>query len=259
LSQSPTTTDRLGGLQTAAEALTCSPTIVDQLADMVGLPQGIDLTKNHSFDESLYANQSKSVQAGHAKFEYTVPNADFSSEKLKGNTSGGVSGELTALEISPELKIGEIGKFEPSWKVGTVNAHAKFETKAQLDVLNLSNSELSAKGSVGAEAMAWNARYSVDVSITPKTVGDTLSGFYNDMIDPVVDYIAGQDVPEIPPTPDYLDHGIVFGGHAASGLGISGKVGGGLEIGDGKLFKGSFHVKGGIGAVIGFGATLGLK
>lgn len=104
--------------------------------------------------------------------------------------------------------------------------------------------------------MKWDVRYSADAGITPKSVGDTLSGIYNGYIDPVVDYVAGRDVPEIPPIPESWDHGIVLGGHVTVGEGISGKIGGGIEIGNGKL---SGRIKEGIGGVFGVSGSVGLK
>jgi hypothetical protein len=93
---------------------------------------------------------------------------------------------------------------------------------------------------------------------SPTTV-EKLSGIYNNYVDPVVDYLAGRDVAEIPPVPDYLDHGIAIGGHVVVGEGVSGKFGGSVEIGNGQLFKMSTHRKFGVGQVFGNGITFGVK
>ena len=70
------------------------------------------------------------------------------------------------------------------------------------------SSGMSAVAGAGAEAMVVDGRVGGNISVTPKTVGDALGSVYNQVIDPVVDFVAGRDVPGIPEVPEAFDHGI---------------------------------------------------
>jgi hypothetical protein len=259
LMSSSTTAEQLSGSLTTADVLSGIQTVTKNLTDLDCLKEGIDLSKEIKCDGSLYENQERGIQIGHGMFEYTPPNAKVDYEKSKANASVGVAAELTAFEGKLDIPVGQIGSVDARFRVGTVNAHAKAEAKAEYNGFDIKKSDASLNASVGAEAMKWDVRYSANASITPKSVGDTLSGIYNDYVDPVVDYVAGKDVEEIPPLPEYLDHGIVLGGHVTVGEGVSGKIGGSVDIGNGKVFNAKGYVKGGIGGVFGAGATIGLK
>jgi hypothetical protein len=215
------------------------------------------LSKDASIDKGLYSNQDKSVNLGHVKAKYTAPDADLDLEKAKAHASIGLSGEINIGDAKTEFGIGNLGQVDGKITVGTINAHANIEAKAEIK--GLTNTSASLKASAGAEAMAIDVHAGFKSSITPKSVGDTLSEFYNSYIDPVVDYVAGQDIPEIPEIPDYLDHGIVIGGHVEGGYGASLKGSAGAEIGNGKGAKISGSFKAGLGPVIGAGFTFGVK
>jgi hypothetical protein len=259
LMSSPTTAEKLSGSLTTADVLSGMQTLTDKIANSKCLQDGIDLSKKIHCDGSLYANSDKSIQIGHGRLEYTPPNATVDSEKLKASASVGLEAELTAFDGKISIPVGEIGSLDARYRLGTLNGHAKAEAKAEYKGLDFKKSGASLNASVGGEALKWDARYSFDASITPKSVGDTLSGIYNNYVDPVVDYLAGRDVAEIPPVPDYLDHGIVIGGHVVVGEGVSGKFGGSVEIGNGQLFKMSARRKFGVGQVFGNGITFGVK
>ncbi|MCG7985113.1 MAG: hypothetical protein JAY90_20480 [Candidatus Thiodiazotropha lotti] len=259
LLNSRTSADQLKGSLTTADILSGMQTITDRLADLDCLQDRTDLSKKITCDESLYENKNIGIQVGHGRFEYTPPNAKVDSEKLKASASVGIVTELTDFEGQIDMPVGQIGSIDARFKVGTINAHAKAEAKAEYNGFNFKNSGASLNASVGAEAMKWDVRYSTNANITPKSIGDTLSDIYNDYVDPVVDYVARRDVAEIPPLPSYLDHGIVLGGHITVGEGVSGKIGGSIDIGDGKIFNAKGRIKGGVGGVFGVGASIGLK
>jgi hypothetical protein len=260
LSQYPSEMDKISSLSTTEDLLLSSQTTAERLSSMPGLIDKIDLKRDFSFDKSLYSNEGKSIRVGHLDFDYKAPINELDTEKLKLSASlGSVSGEITALDLNPSFELGDIAKADARYRIGTINAHANGEVKFQIDGLNLNKSGFSAKASTGAEAMVWDAKYSIDLNITPKSIGDALGGVYNNYVDPFVDALSGEDIPEIPLVPDYLDHGVVFSGHASIGSGISGKLGGEFNMGNGKPTKMGYHVKGGIGAVFGHGFSLGFK
>lgn len=259
LVSSPTTAEKLSSSLTTADLLSGIQTVTKKITNSECLKGEFGISKKIQCNGSLYTNQDKSVQIGHGRFEYTPPNHVVDTEKLKASASVGVDVELTAFDGKLSMPVGEIGSVGARYRVGTVNGHAKAELKAEFNGFDLKKSGASLNASLGGEAMKWDARYSANASITPKSVGDTMSGIYNDYVDPVVDYVAGRDVSEIPPVPDYLGHGIILNGHVTVGEGMSGKIGGNIEIGNGKIFNMSARIKGGLGVVLGAGGTIGLK
>jgi hypothetical protein len=202
-------------------------------------------------DRSIWTNKGKNVHIGRAKAEVKTPGAGIDLTKPKAHASlGKVSGELTVANAS-----GKLGPVDGKVTLGTVNAHAVAEAKVEGKG---SKTAASLKVGAGAEAMAVNARVGFEASITPKTVGDAVGGAYNDYVDPVVDSLAGRDMPEIPPVHDSYDHGIVVGAHAESGFGVSAKVGFEAEASKSGA-KVGFKAKAGVGKVLGGGFTLGVK
>jgi hypothetical protein len=258
LRAAPTTEDNLINSPTTAEILSGKSGHTDRKENDCSLSD-FNFEKNIDCDVSIYANESKSFHLGRFQFQYTKPNFDASSEKMKAGGGAGLSTGITLAHANPELKIGEMGKVDARFRVGVANAGAKAEGKVQVDLLNPKNTGVSIKGDLGAEALLGDARYSMDFKITPKTVGDTLAGIYNDYVDPVVDYVAGSDVPEIPSVPEEYDHGIAVSGHATTGFGGAAKIAGELEIGNGKGVKFGAKAKLGIGPVLGAGFTVGVK
>ncbi|MES9930919.1 MAG: hypothetical protein ABW158_22630 [Candidatus Thiodiazotropha sp. 6PDIVS] len=273
-----TVSDKISNLQTESEILRTAPTTADSLinsptsAEMLSgknwytdskenecTLSDFNFEKNIDCDVSIYANDSKSFHLGRFQLQYTKPNFDASSEKMKAGGGAGLSTGITLTHANPELKIGEIGKVDARFRVGVANAGAKAEGQVQFDLLNPKNSGASIKSDLGAEALLGDARYSMDLIITPKTVGDTVAGIYNDYVDPVVDYVVGSDVPEIPSVPEEYDHGVAVSGHATTGFGGAAKIGGELEIGNGKGVKFGVKAKLGIGPVLGAGFTVGAK
>lgn len=258
LADSPTTGEALSRSPTTADQLSCSLTTAEQLAASAGtLGQALDLSKDASLDVSICSTQDKSVNIGHVKAEYSAPDADLNTEKAKAHASVGLSGEINIADAKTEIGLGSLGQIDGKVTAGTINAHGKIEAKAEIK--GLTDTSASLKASAGAEAMAIDGHAGFEVSITPKTVGDTLGGLYNSYVDPVVDYVAGRDVPEIPEVPDNFDHGIVIGGHIDGGYGASLKGSAGIEIGDGNGVKVSGSFKAGLGPVVGAGVTFGAK
>lgn len=253
---SATTAQSIAMSSTTADSLATAPTTADSLASSSNALDG--LMEDANFDKSVYSNEDKSVNVGRAKGDYTAPNTDLDTEKSKASASVGLSGELTLADAKGDVAIGDLAQVDGKVTVGTVNAHATLEAKGEFKGLK---SSATLKGSIGAEAMAVDAKVAAELSITPKTVGDTLGGLYNSYVDPVVDYVAGTDVPGIPEVPDSWDHGVVVGGYVEGGYGVAGKAHAGLELGNGKGLRGSAGLKGNIapGVVVGAGATFGLK
>ena len=95
------------------------------------------------------------------------------------------------------------------------------------------------------------------MTITPKSVGDQFVELYNDHVDPIIDKITGKNVPDLPEVPEFLDHGIILGGHLEGGVGASLKGSIGLDVKNG--FKLVYSLKGGAPLVGGHGGTIGLK
>ena len=258
LASTPTTSEALSRSPTTADQLSCSLTTAEQLASSVStLGQALDLSKDASLDVSICSTPDKSVNIGHVKAEYSAPDAGLDTEKSKAHASVGVSGEINIGDAKTEIGLGSLGQIDGKVTVGTINAHGKIEAKAEIK--GLTDTSASLKASAGAEAMAIDGHAGFEVSLTPKTVGDTLGGLYNSYVDPVVDYVAGRDIPEIPEVPDSFDHGLVIGGHVDGGYGASLKGSAGIEIGDGRGVKVSGSFKAGLGPVVGAGVTFGAK
>jgi hypothetical protein len=176
---------------------------------------------------------------------------------LKSHASIGISGEVNIGDAKTEIDIGSLGQADGKVTVGTINTHGKIEAKAEIK--GFTDTSASLKASAGAEAMAIDGHAGFEVSITPKTIDDTLGGLYNRYVDPVVDYVAGQDILEIPQAPDSLDHGLVIGGHVDGGYGASLKASAGFEMGDGKGVKVSGSFKAVLDPVVGAGVTFGAE
>ncbi|MEW8626762.1 MAG: hypothetical protein AB2551_13485 [Candidatus Thiodiazotropha sp.] len=258
LASTPTTSEALSRSPTTADQLSCSLTTAEQLASSVStLGQALDLSKDASLDVSICSTPDKSINIGHVKAEYSAPDAALDTEKSKAHASVGLSGEINIGDAKTEIGLGSLGQIDGKVTVGTINAHGKIEAKAEIK--GLTDTSASLKASAGAEAMAIDGHAGFEVSLTPKTVGDTLGGFYNSYVDPVVDYVAGRDIPEIPEVPDSFDHGLVIGGHVDGGYGASLKGSAGIEIGDGRGVKVSGSFKAGLGPVVGAGVTFGAK
>ncbi len=189
---------------------------------------------------------------GRAKAEYTAPHRDFDTETLKGKAGFGIAADLTLMEVVQDVEIGELATIDGRITGGTVNGHVTAE--GEINIKGFAT-EGSVKASAGAEVMEFDARAGIELSITPKSVFDA----YNEYVDPVVDWVAGNDVPGLPELSDDFDHGLVIGGHVEGGIGASAKAGGGVVVGDGKGFRVSGNVKVGLGLVGGAGATFGFK
>ncbi len=259
-----TLAESIAAQATATSALASEPTTSEQLtggatatASTLTADVGGFLAKDHNADISIYSNQDKSVNVGRVKADYTAPNAGIETEKLKASASVGVSGEITVADAQTKLGIGaDLASVTGKTTVGTINGHLTGEAKGEFNGLK---SNLTLSGSAGAEAMAIDARIGGEISITPKTVGDTLGGLYNSYVDPVVDYMAGRDVAGIPAVPDSFDHGVAIAGHVEGGYGASAKIGGAAELGNGKGAKIGGNFKVGLGPVFGAGLTFGVK
>ncbi|ODB99689.1 hypothetical protein A3197_12275 [Candidatus Thiodiazotropha endoloripes] len=273
-----TASDKISNIQTKSEMLRFAPTTEDNLVTSVSTEEKLsgvyELThhkqndcplpdfsfeKNIDCDVSVYTNESKSFHLGRFQFQYTKPGFDGSSEKMKAGGGAGLSTGINIAHANPDLKIGELGRIDARFRVGVANVDANIEGKLQIDSLNPKMSGASIKGGLGAEALLGDARYAMAFKITPKTIGDTLAGIYNNYVDPVVDSIAGYDVPEMPCVPEEYDHGVSVSGHVTTGFGGAAKIGGELEIGDGKGFKLGAKAKLGVGPVLGAGLTVGVK
>ncbi|MCG7985116.1 MAG: hypothetical protein JAY90_20500 [Candidatus Thiodiazotropha lotti] len=254
----PTTEDNLINSLTTAEKLSGLSEYSSNKENDCALP-GFSFKRNRDCDVSIYANESKSYHLGRFQFQYTKPNFEGSSEKMRAGGGTGLSAGITIVHANPELKIGQLGDVDARIRVGVANVESNIEGKLHFDSLNPTKSGASIKGNLGAEALLGDTRYAMDIKITPKTVGDTLSGIYNNYIDTAVDYVAGYDVQELPRVPDEYDHGIVFSGHVTTGFGGAAKIGGELEIGDGKGFKLGAKAKLGLGPVLGIGLAVGVK
>jgi hypothetical protein len=260
LSASPTTEEKLCKSLTTEEMLSGVTDRTDRLSNTGTCSiSEINFSDDFTCDKSLYVNDKENVHLGHVNVKYTKPNYNDSSEKMKVGGSAGLSGELTLFDGNPELSIGKIGEVDARFRLGTVNANANIEGQIKWDLLKPKELGASLKGSLGAETLMGDTRYNMDISITPKSVGDTLGGIYNKYIDPIVDYVSNQDVPGIPEIPDEYDHGISASGHFSTGFGASAKLGGELEVGNGKGFKVGVKGKAGLGPVAGAGFTLGVK
>ena len=160
-----------------------------------------------------------------------------------------VNADATALNLETTVG-GDLANVDLRATAGTVNAHAKLEVSAQAKG---KSSGMSAVAGAGAEAMVVDGRVGGNISVTPKTVGDALGSVYNQVIDPVVDFVAGRDVPGIPEVPEAFDHGITASGYIEGGFGASAKLNGNISLGNGDGFKVGAGGKLGLGLVGGQG------
>lgn len=247
IASQPTTTEKLAGESSAGK----SPDTLKKPAEKPVDKKAVSGNSLPNVDKSLWLNADKSAHIGRIKIEYKAPEGSLDTEKAKAGASAKLSGEVTVADASVKL-----GPLTGKATLGTVNAHLGGEAKGEYKGLKTS---ASLSGSGGAEAMAINGRVDAEVSITPKTVGDAVGGAYNTYVDPVVDTLAGRDMPEIPAVPDSWDHGVVLSGHVEGGYGAAAKIGFTAEIGNGKGVKIGGRIKGGIGPVGGLGGTVGVK
>ena len=211
------------------------------------------LMQDHSLPQkSVYQNEAKSVTLLSAEAAYTAPHAGVNTENLKASAGFGVNADATALNLETTVG-GDLANVDLRATAGTVNAHAKLEVSAQAKG---KSSGMSAVAGAGAEAMVVDGRVGGNISVTPKTVGDALGSVYNQVIDPVVDFVAGRDVPGIP---EAFDHGITASGYIEGGFGASAKLNGNISLGNGDGFKVGAGGKLGLGLVGGAGASVGVK
>ena len=206
-------------------------------------------------DYVAYTSTEGGVELGRLNADLTKPHFNFNAEKGKLSAGlGGVDVEATGAQLTREENIGELVCAKGQLTVGTVNSNLKMEGKAEIKGLK---SEVSLKARGGAEAIVVEGRLEGTVTITPKSVGDQFVELYNDHVDPIIDKITGKNVPDLPEVPEFLDHGIILGGHLEGGVGASLKGSIGLDVKNG--FKLEYSLKGGAPLVGGHGGTIGLK
>lgn len=264
LASSPTTADTIAGQPASKDTLSGfgtntavmnSSSAAETLADMADKAKNF-LSEDHSAKGSLYTNKDQGITVAGANAEYTAPHRNLDNEKSQYNAGVGVKVDATFARLTSTTSATPAINVSTSITLGTVNANAELSGNAEFKGLK---SNVSGKASVGAEAMAIDGKLSGEISITPKTVGDTFGGMYNTFIDPMVDWVAGKDVAGIPEAPDSWDHGPTVAGHIVSGYGASAKWSGGLDIGNGQGVKLGFSWKLGVGPVIGQGFSIGVK
>lgn len=284
IAQSPTTAESLARQPTTADLLRAEPTrsefvtrelsnasaLWDSQAEMQGQAATGGSTNTEAdagkpastatppdFEEAIYSykDDSTSVDVGRARWDFKPPtDTGFNSETVSRKLSGGFTADLTGAEM--QGKFGPYdGEVSTNGKVTalTANAHAIYETGFHLK--GPTKPGANAYVSAGAEAMAINGRVGGELNITPKSVAE----YYNNNIDPIVDYIAGNDVPELPELSDNWDHGVTLSGHVEGGYGAALKGGFSGEVGNGRGAKVGANWKVGLGPVIGGGFSFGLK
>ena len=252
ISQSPSIADTLSSSPTTADTLSGKAAIDDANVSKDGFDP-----INESFD--LVATKNPHFNAEVASFDLKAkaPAASIDTEKSKASASAGkLDLDVTALRATVDFGVTELADVSLVGNVKTVNANATLAGSVEL---NGSNSQLDAKASAGAEAMALDGKASIDVSLTPKAFADTITGVYNDHIDPLIDKVAGYDIPDLPEAPDSWDKGVALSGYVEGGFGASAKGHFGLEAGRGTKNKISGGGKLGAGPVFGFGGSVGLK
>lgn len=209
------------------------------------------------FEETIYSykDDNISVDVGRARWDFKPPaDTGFNSETVSRKLSGGFTADLTGAEV--QGKFGPYaGEISTNGKVTalTANAHATYE--AGFHLKGPTKPGANANVSAGAEAMAINGRVGAELNITPKSLAE----YYNNNIDPIVDYVAGKDVPELPELSDNWDHGVTLSGHVEGGYGAALKGGVSGELGNGRGAKVGANWKIGLGPVVGGGFTFGLK
>ena len=245
----PTTGSQLEASATSAESIANTNTTAESLATDTAI-EGISVSVT-GYEGKVGPAE---VTVGAVSFEAVPPSLKVDTEAGMAEASlGRIAVDVTAINAQLDAKW-EPASGRVQGIVGTVNAHAEAGFNA-----HLGDRIAEGKIAAGAESMAAEATLEAEVSITGKTVADTLGSAYNAVVDPVVDVIAGYDVPGVPAAPESWDHGINLGGHATLGWGasIKGSAGGGYSPGNG----GKFGVSGkiGLGPTVGAGVTIGLQ
>lgn len=257
-----TTAETLSQSPSIADTLSSSPSTADTLSGKAAndnanvSKDGFDPI-NESFD--LVATKNPRINAEVASFDLkaNAPAASIETEKSKAGASAGkLDLDVTALRATVDFGVTELADVSLEGNVKAVNANAALAGSAEF---NGKKSKLDVKVSAGAEAMALDGKASIDVSLTPKAFADTVTGAYNEHIDPLVDKVAGYDVPDLPEAPDSWDKGVALSGYVEGGFGASAKGHFGLEVGKGTKNKVSGGGRLGAGLVIGAGGSLGFK
>lgn len=283
----PTTAESIAGQRTTAESLTAESTAPDfiknelRMADAMWKHRvqedaaattgdaksvvGEALTTGQNYDQSFYSNADKSsfdVQLGREKYSYNPPTTV--NDRTKADAS--VESTFAQMKTTPYKIAGETAQVESKFTVATVGANASWDATKDMQRIDRVLTKMSPEGgfklAMGAEAIAVEARAEGQLNITPKAVGDSIANAYNKYIDPVVDSIAGRDIPDIPLVPENWDRGVVINAHREVGLGgaLKGSVALNHKNDDGDgVGKTGASAKVGLGPVIGAGATIGFK
>ncbi len=263
-----------GGAATAADAshadslsapaagnqLSTAPTTEDRLKSSTSTgaagPARNDTADENGFSRSVtgYQTDDGSITLGSASIEASPPGKSVNPETGMTNfTLISIAVDATAFQAQHNIDLGPAA-ISGNVTVGTVNAQLEFSAAG-----SIAKRSAAAKAALGAEAMAREATVTGEVSITGKTIADTVSGVYNQFVDPVVDYIAGEDVPGLPAAPASWDHGITLGGHITAGWGASAKASIGASFSPANGAKIGVSIKHGLGPTVGYGVTLGIK
>jgi len=241
----------------AGNQLGTAPTTEDQLKSSTTTGSALtDTDDENVFSRSVtgFRTDDGSLTLGSASFEASAPGVSVDREAGKAKASlGSIAVDVTALQAQSNIELGPVA-IDGTVTVGTINAQAEAGIKG-----SLAERSVTAKAAVGAEAMAIEATVKGEISITGKTIADTLGGVYNQVVDPVVDYIAGEDMPDIPEAPASWDHGITLGGHVTGGWGASAKTSAGASFSPTNGAKIGVSGKLGWGPTVGLGITLGAK
>ena len=213
--------------------------------------------KDNDPDFVAYTSPDGNLELGTLNADILIPGYNANPEKGKVTIGGGFDSEATIAKTTlKEQNIGELANGRLIGTVGTVNANTKAEFKLQTKGVD---KEVSALISGGAESMLVNGRIEYEMDLTLKTVGDVFVDAYNEHIDPLVNNVAGRDMPELPPVPEAFDHGFVFSGHLEAGIGAAAKSKLGFSAGNGNGMQ--IHKEWKVGAPIAFGqaSTFGVK
>ncbi|MBX2825494.1 MAG: hypothetical protein KTR33_12245 [Gammaproteobacteria bacterium] len=139
-------------------------------------------------------------------------------------------------------------------------ARLRIAEHASYSVSHHTNS-YSVEAEAGAEAALFDSTVALGLHINPKAVADSAIRLYNRHLDPIVDRVAGTDIPEVPELPEAWNRTLSLSAelNAGWGLAINAYARGHLAKHSGGLELGGRISPIGLGMIVGAGIGIRIK